>query len=139
MEEKERSSCYTYFKITGDFNPDDISKILGLTSKKQWSIGDLRRNGTKYDFALWEYGRCNDYDVFVENQMMKTIEHLMPKIEILNEIKRKFDVFFTLEVVPSVYAGDTAPCLAPNREVMKFCCETNTNIDIDLYVFDSTV
>ena len=49
-----KNSCYTYFKIVGNFNPDDISALLNLTPEKSWKIGDLRRNGTKYDFALWE-------------------------------------------------------------------------------------
>ena len=138
MSERDRNSCYTYFKITGDFNPDEISQVLGLLPSKQWKIGDLRRNGTKYDFALWEYGRCDSYDVYVENQMMKTIEGLLPKINELNKIKDKYNAYFTLEIVPSIYAGGTNPCLAPNREVIRFCYKTDTNIDIDLYIFDST-
>ena len=70
------NSCYTCFKIVGNFNPDDISALLNLTSEKSWKIGDLRRNGTKYDFVLWETGRCTEYDVYVENQMRKTISVL---------------------------------------------------------------
>ena len=138
MNELDRNSCNTYFKITGDFNPDVISRVLDLKPTKQWKIGDLRRNGTKYDFALWEFGRCDDYDVYVENQMMQTLEGLLPKVKVLNDIKQKYNVYFTLEVVPSIYVGGTNPCLAPNRDVIKFCYETDTNIDIDLYIFDST-
>ena len=143
MNEEEnkqgRNSCYTYFAIKGNFEPDEISKILNLSPAKQWKIGDLRRNGkSRYDFALWEYGRCNDYDVYVENQMMKTISSLMSKTNELKAIKKQFDVNFVLEVVPSVYVDESTPCLAPNREVIKFCYETETDIDIDLYVFDST-
>ena len=26
-----RNECYTYFRIVGDFDPDEISGILGLT------------------------------------------------------------------------------------------------------------
>lgn len=73
-----RNHCYTYFKITGDFNPDVITEIMGLNPSNFWHISDLRRNGTLYDFALREYGRCDKYDVYVENQMMKTIEDLIP-------------------------------------------------------------
>lgn len=62
-----RNHCYTYFKITGDFNTDAITETIGLKPSNSWNIGDLRKNGTSYDFALWEYGRCNDYDVYVEN------------------------------------------------------------------------
>ena len=30
--------CYTYFRIVGKFNTDDISNILNLTPEKKWSI-----------------------------------------------------------------------------------------------------
>ena len=67
-----RNSCYTYFRIVGNFNPDDISALLNLTPEESWKIGDLRRNGTKYEFANWMIGKCAEYDVYVENQMRKT-------------------------------------------------------------------
>ena len=54
--------CYTYFKIVGNFDPDVVSELLNLTPEKSWKIGDLRRNGTVYDFACWEIGRCTEYD-----------------------------------------------------------------------------
>ncbi len=58
-----RNSCYTYFKIVGNFNPDDVSVMLNLTPEKTWKIRGLRRNGTRYDFALREIGRRTEYDV----------------------------------------------------------------------------
>ena len=132
---REKNGCYTYFAIKGDFNPDEITRMLELTPTKQWSIGDLRRNGTIYDFALWEFGRCEDYDIITENQMMCTIKELIPKTKILQEIKKNYNVCFVLEVVPSIYTEESTPCLAPNRAVIEFCYLTETDIDIDLYVF----
>lgn len=133
-----RNSCYTYFKIVGDFNPDDISALLNLTPEKSWKIGDLRRNGTKFDFAHWEIGRCSEYDVEVENQMRKTIAVLQDKIPVLNQIREKYDVSFFLEIVPEIYANDTNPCLAPSLDIIDFCHATRTEIEIDMYVYDST-
>ena len=127
----------TYFKIVGNFNPDDISALLNLTPEKSWKIGDLRRNGTKYDFALWEIGRCTEYDVYVENQMRKTISVLLDKIAILNQIREENDVEFVLEIVPSIYVEDINPCLAPPLDVIDFCHATRTQIDIDMYLFNS--
>jgi hypothetical protein len=132
-----RNSCYTYFKIVGDFNPDDVSALLNLTPEKTWKIGDLRRNGSKYDFALWEIGRCAEYDVEVENQMRKTIAVLQDKIPLLNQIRQAHDVSFVLEVVPTIYVDGINPCLAPSLDVIDFCHATRTEIDIDLYVYDS--
>ena len=132
-----RNSCYTYFKIVGNFDPDKVSEILNLTPEKSWKIGDLRRNGTKYDFALWEIGRCTEYDVEVENQMRKTIALLQDKIQLLNQIREENDVSFVLEIVPSIYVGDVNPCLAPPLDVIDFCHATRTEIDIDIYVYNS--
>lgn len=132
-----RNSCYTYFKIVGKFNPDDVSKILNLTPEKTWKIGDLRRNGTRYDFALWEIGKCTEYDVEVDNQMRKTIALLQDKIQLLNQIREENDVIFVLEIVPSIYVGDMNPCLAPSLDVIDFCHATRTEIDIDMYVYNS--
>lgn len=132
-----RNSCYTYFKIVGDFNPDDVSKLLNLTPEKSWKIGDVRRNGTKYDFALWEIGRCTEYDVEVEKQMRKTIAVLQDKISILNQIRMENDVSFILEIVPTIYAGGINPCLAPTLGIIDFCHATRTEIDIDMYIYDS--
>ena len=90
METKNK--CYTYFKIVGDFDPDIATARLGLTPTNSWKIGDTRRNGSKFDFALWEYGRCSEYDVLVENQMRKTISDLLDKTDILNQIRSEYDV-----------------------------------------------
>ncbi len=133
----ERNSCYTYFKIAGDFEPDIISEILELVPEKSWRIGDKRKNNSTYDFAHWEIGMCSDYDVDVDNQMHFTIEPLVSKIEKLKKIKNKFDVSFVLQIVPSLYVGEPTPSLAPSKQVIKFCFETDTEIDIDLYICDS--
>ena len=130
------NSCYTYFRITRDFDPDIITVRLGLQPDKFWKIGDKRRNGTEYDFASWEIGRCEEYNVLTENQMHKTIAPLLDKVVLLNKIREEFDVVFTLEIVPTIYAGNTNPCLAPSLKVIDFCHATRTEIDIDLYVMD---
>ena len=132
-----RNSCYTYFKIVGDFDPDEVTDLLGLEPEKTWKIGDERSNGTRYDFALWMIGRCNEYEVEVEKQMRKTVSSLSDKIELLNKIRSENDVSFFLEIVPTIYVGDSNPCLAPSLDIMDFCHATRTEIDNDLYVMDS--
>ena len=133
-----RNSCYTSFKIVGNFDPEVVSRILDVVPSKSWKIGDLRPNGTKYDFALLEIGRCDDYDVEVENQMRKTISVLLDKIPLLNQIREQYNLEFYLEVVPSIYVDDLNPCLAPSLDIIDFLHATRTNIDIDLYLYDST-
>lgn len=118
---KTKNSCYTYFKIVGEFDPQEISNILGLNAEKSWRIGDTRIDGSKYEFAFWEFGRCNDYDVEVAKQMRKTISLLVDKVDLLNKIRQQNDVSFYLEIVPEIYAEDTTPCLAPTLDIVDFC------------------
>ena len=132
-----RNDCYTYFTIVGEFDPDEMTQILGLTPEKKWGADDTKGDGSKYGFAHWEIGRCTDYDFKVENQMEKTISVLEDKIEILNFIREHSNVEFYLAVVPFVCPGEVAPCLAPSLRVIDFCHATRTKIDIDLYVWNS--
>ena len=44
--------CYTYFRIVGKFNTDDISHILNLTPEKKWDIGDVIVSEKKQGIAL---------------------------------------------------------------------------------------
>ena len=134
---ESKNSCKTYFAIVGDFEPEAITGILGLSPNKSWGKNDLRKDGKPYGFANWEYGLCQEYDSYVEKQMEKTIEDLITKINELNKIRDSYDVQFYLNVVPHTYVNDIAPCLAPSLKVIDFCHDTRTKIDIDLYIYSS--
>ena len=132
-----RNECYTYFRITGGFDPDEITDLMGLKPDKCWKIGDRRKNGTVYDFSSWSFGRCDEYDGYVERQMRRTIALLWERIDVLNQIRREHDVTYHLEIVPTVCVGESAPCLATPLDVIDFCHATRTRIDIDLYATDA--
>ncbi len=117
-----------------DFDPEEISKRLGLCPSKCGRIGDPRKDGSLFDFAYWQYGDCDEYDVLIENQMRKSIAGLLNKIEVLNEIRERFPVSFCLEVVPQIYVNNVLPCLSPPLDVIDFCHATRTEIDIDYYI-----
>ena len=129
------NSCRTYFAIKGDFPTEHISNMLGLMPTQAWNIGDLRKDGkNRFDFSFWEYGRRDEYDVIVENQMMKTIQDLIPKIPILQIIRKTYNVTFVLEAVPTAHLKESAPALGVNEEIISFCFKTHTTIDIDLFI-----
>ncbi len=132
----EKTHCYTYFAVTGTFNPDEISKRLNLQPTEKWAIGDSRKDGSKHTFSNWRYGDCNDYDVNVENQMRKTISNLISLKADLLRIKKDYDAHFRLQVVPRIYTNEISPNLSPPRDIIEFLYETETNLDIDLYVYD---
>lgn len=133
---KENNECYTYFRIVGNFDPDEISKKLRLQPYKSWKIGDKNKIGKEYDFAAWHFGKSEVYNVIISEQMEDTIAPLLDKIDLLNQIRQENDVNFYLEVVPFLSSYNDNPCLAPSLKVMDFCTETRTEIDIDLYIWD---
>ena len=49
MDIKTKNSCYTYFSIKGNFDPDEITKVLDLKPFKVVKIGDKRRDGKLFD------------------------------------------------------------------------------------------
>ena len=132
---KNKNSCYTYFKIVGEFDPAEITKRLRIEPSESWRKDDVRNDGKPYGFALWECGRCDEYDVYTENQMRKTIAVLKDKTDELNRIRQEVDVEFWLVVVPELYVDEINPCLAPPLDVMDFCSATRTKIDMDLYLY----
>lgn len=130
-----KNKCYTYFAINGDFDPEYISKLLNLTPFQSWKKGVKRPHIKRVPtFSNWSYGLCDTYDVVTENQMMKTIADLVPKIPVLQRIQKELDTTFTLQVVPTAFADEATPALGAGKEIIAFCCKTNTTIDIDLYV-----
>lgn len=113
-----------------------LRDILSLPPEKKWDIGDVRPNGSKYDFANWAIGYCKDYNIDTSVQMEKSISILMDKKEELKQIREKNDAEFYLQVVPTLCVDESTPALAPSMTVMDFCYETRTQIDIDLYLED---
>ncbi len=132
----QRNSCYTYFSIKGMFEPDIITDILQLKPDTTWRFTDLRRDGNPYGFSFWSYGKCDAYDIETENQIKKTISKLLPKVNLLNAIQQKYDVNYTLHIVPEVCADETAPTLSSDLEIIDFCYAVRATIDVDLYVLD---
>lgn len=130
----EHTECMTYYQITGNFDPDELTKYLRLNPESVKRIGDARRSGTTYDYAVWRFGTVKSHRLDTANQMMQTIEPLLTKADLLRKIKLTYDARLVLHVVPLVRYDEPAPLLAPSLAVMRFCVETGTEIDTDLYV-----
>lgn len=129
------NACVTSFIIVGTFDPDEATAFFGLSPVETQKIGDLRRDGSPFDFALWEFGRCDAYDVMTDEQVKKTIAPLLSKVERLRAFREKYDVEYYLSVVPELSVGEIAPCLSPSLDVIDFCHATRTQIDYDLYLY----
>ena len=146
----EKTDCYTYFKITGDFKSEDITKRLNIQPFKTFEKGELRKNKkrtleSRYTFSLWQTQECHKYhhhkysegEIYhdVNEQCLIVINELKDKIDILNKIKSDYDeVNFSLVVVMQIYNGNS-PGTCFNKEVIGFCHAIGCEIDVDMYVY----
>ena len=128
------NECYTYFRMAGDFDPDEISARLGLTPFKSHRIGDLRRDGVPFDWAAWCFGRCDEYDFDANVQMRKTVAPLLTKTAELRAIKEEYDAILVIEVVATIYGSDSTPGFGADEDIIRFCYEAGATIDVDLYL-----
>lgn len=134
--ENSKNECYTYFSIHGDFKVDELCKSLEVEPIDSWESDDEMPNGETYDEAYISCNRSGDYDVFTSRQMEKTIAPFENKIDLLIELKKKYNLKYYLEIVPELHIGEVAPALAPSAKVIEFCYKTGTELDVDLYVLE---
>ncbi|MCR5057822.1 MAG: DUF4279 domain-containing protein [Clostridiales bacterium] len=131
----DQTTCYTYFSIRGDYDPEEITKILGIKPERTFRKGELNKVGHPYKCSSWAGCFCREYDIDLSVQMEKTIQPLLSKYEELNLIRTKYKAYLSLEVVPEIVYGSDKPILGPSMAVMQFCCATQTELDIDWYLF----
>ncbi len=131
----DQTTCYTYFSIRGDFDPAEITKILGIEPERTWRKGETTPYGGTYNNTSWTGCFCREYDIDLSVQMEKTIQPLLSKYEELNLIRTKYNAYLALEVVPKIVYGSDKPILGPSMAIIQFCCETQTHLDIDWYLF----
>jgi hypothetical protein len=131
---KKLNSCYTYFQISGTFDPREVAKLIGIKPDRMRTVGELLPSGKRSNSSFLEYGRCDKYDPSIENQMRATVAPLIDKIDILSKIREEYGAKLLISIVPTVYVGEASPILAPPLDVIDFCHATRTEIDIDLYV-----
>ncbi len=118
----------------GIFNPDDITKALGLQPFRSRKKGDIRKNGTQFLFSSWDAEKSEVGRLDVEAQCMDTIKYLKLKIPILKQIKEQYDVNYVIMIVPKIY-GEEQPIMSFDKEIIEFCYLTGTSIQVDMYIF----
>ena len=153
----EKTNSYTYFIIksngefdenyrfqateAGVFDPNDITKILGIEPFRKWKKGDIRSSNiaenhpnSKYRFSHWSAERSDIERLDIGKQCLDTIKNLKHKIPELLKIKSLYDVTFHISIVPHIY-NEEQPYMYFGKELIEFCYLTGTEIDVDMYVY----
>ena len=154
MREQKLPYCYSYFSIAsnGDlvavnpqeavfqaasgslFVPQDITAMLGITPFRAFAADEVRANGSVYGFSRWNGCLCETPSNDAGEQCLAVVRQLQDKIGILNEIRRRYAVNFTLQVVAYSAESGATPAVYFPHEVIAFCHLSGTEIDVDSYV-----
>lgn len=149
--ETETTRCYSYFAICsegtivnglglvaapdGDFSPEVITELLGITPYRYRRMGEPRKNGRGTSrFSSWSACYQDTPALDTQEQVMKIVHTLSPKIPILQTIKQQYNVSFSILIVPHIY-HEQSPGIVFGREIIDFCYHTGTDIGVDLYVY----
>ena len=145
-------SCHSYFAIcsTGTiqneigfvaadnscFDPDYITEKLGIEPFETRKMGTPRKNGHgHYPFSDWACCKHSEPALDAEEQCKKIVRQLYPLIPQPQEIKKEYNVDYSIIIVPHIY-NEENPVLGFDSEIIEFCYHTGTKIAVDMYIYD---
>ncbi len=124
----EPNEQYAYFTLTGDFDPADISKLLGVTPTECWLKGDVNpRTLRERKFSRWSL-----YSRLERNSSLE--DHIMDVIKQLSENKSGFvDASSKHGGVMQLvaYYKSNYPGLDFERGLVKSLAEFSLSVDFD--------
>lgn len=137
----ETADTYVYFALTGEnFDTDEVTSKIGITPTDSWRKGDKGKYKPILEFASWTLStdRGKEY-ILVSNLVDEIVSKLYDKIEIINDLKSKYQLESVLEIVLYIDTNEdnTTPSLGHDLKTIEFLYRTGTTTDIDIYRFNS--
>lgn len=144
-----KHSCTTYFAFQFEIDFEKNAELLrhflecepeqiGINNKKEVERAIIDTLGVKPTFNrhYFEIGRNEDYNVYVSDMCRITLKDLFGKEQAISDIKQKFNLSTTLEIVPYIAADSEEPnqCLSLDNDIIEFLYKTGTSIDLDYYI-----
>ena len=131
------SDSYVYFALKGDnFDPDIVTQRLGITPTKIHRLGDpIGKNGNKIKFSGWYLYTDKVENLLIDKLVEDVVSKLDSKIDIINELKRDFNLTSILEIVMYIEIDENSstPALGHDSKTIEFLYLTNTETDVDIY------
>ena len=139
----ETGNSYVYFTFKGDsFDTGEVTNRLGITPTDSWRKGDKGFYKTAVEFAMWRLctAKGKEY-IQIDNLVDEIVSKLYDKIEIINDLKRQFQLDSVLEIVLYVDTNEnnSTPSLGHDLKTIEFLYRTGTTTDVDIYRFNSAI
>jgi len=139
----EKSKSYVYFAFKGDFDPNLITKRIGIHPTTIWKKGEKTDNLRKeYTFSFWalstEVGKEGlDMDKLVK----EVIDQLKGKEVLIMDLKTELSASSILQIKMDIDMNEEAstPFIGHDHETIEFLFRTKTETDIDIYTYNSNM
>ena len=137
----ETGSSYVYFALMGDdFDTDEVTSKIGISPTVSWRKGDKGKYKPILEFANWELATVKGQDcIQIDKLVDEIVSKLFDKIEIINDLKRQFQLDSVLEIVLYIDTNEdnSTPALGHDLKTIEFLYRTQTKTDVDIYRFNS--
>ena len=132
----EQTSFYTYIKLSADDFPlETVTEYLGVEPTKTWKVGEEVRpnHALKRFYTCWEYQVGPVQLLDVDDVLNPLYDLFNPKVDVLNELKKQYDLNIKIALVIEMENGLT-PGLVISSAFSRFTSSLDALIDIDMYV-----
>jgi hypothetical protein len=138
----DKTNIYACFSIYGDFfDPDEITKILGVAPTKTHLKGDIiplregltRTKKKKYKETDWSLETAYRISMDINDGISEIMGRIGCKKEELSRIRKGYDVKFLFSFCVYIYDAMT-PGMCFSESFIKFAGDIGARIDVDTYV-----
>ena len=132
------TSLYAYIKLMGndDFPLEVVTERLGIQPTRTWGVGEKVHPDKPLErfYTCWIYKIDQLETLAVEDVLHPLYNLFNPKVEIINQLKQRFNLTVQIELVIEMENGRT-PGLVISPEFSRFASSMDALIDIDMYVY----
>jgi len=134
-------NTYVYFALTGgEFDTQIATERLGIVPTEKWNKGDIGKYKQTLGYSCWKLSsqKGKKY-IMIDSLVDEVVGLLFDKIEIINELKNKFELDSVLEIVMYIDINEeqSTPALGHDLKTIEFLHRTQTRTDVDIYRFNS--
>ncbi len=131
------NECNNYLYFSFDAEYFDTKKVTEELNIEPSSVMIKKEPVPKS--TAWKYQINAGDKIDLESFLEKLIDKFEPKIEIINELKSKYNLTTRIQFVIDVDINPEAstPYFGINRRTIEFLAKTGTEVDFDLYKADT--